>query len=414
MTLSQRLRPLALRILFLLGIIGPGLITASAGNDAPGIATYSMAGSFYGYGLLWVLLVAALGAIVLLEMAARMGAATGKGLTELIREHFGLRVTFFIMVGLSVANLGTTTAQFAGIAASAELFGLTRYLIVPLAAFAVGLLVLRGSYHRVERVLLLLTLYSITYVVTTFLLRPPWGMVLRQVMTPSLRLDGEYLLAALATVGTTVTPWACAYMQASIADKGVDALEYRYTRLDVILGLIVSSIVAAFIVVSAAETLFANGIRVETAQQAALALEPLAGPWARQLFGIGLFGASLLAASILPLATTYAVCEVFGWERGVDRHVREAPMFYGLYSLQIVLSAVIVLIPGVPLFALMWLSQVLNAVLLPVVVLYMLRLANDTGLMKRHTNSGLTNALATVLAVIITLATVALLADALH
>jgi NRAMP (natural resistance-associated macrophage protein)-like metal ion transporter len=414
MTLSQRLRPVALRVLFLLGIIGPGLITASAGNDAPGIATYSMAGSFYGYGLLWVLLLAALGAIVLLEMAARMGAATGKGLTELIREHFGLRVTFFIMICLGVANLGTTTAQFAGIAASAELFGLTRYAVVPLAAFAVGLLVLRGSYHRVERVLLLLTLYSITYVATTFLLRPPWGKVLQQVMVPSLRLDAEYLLAVLATIGTTVTPWACAYMQASIADKGVDAVQYPYTRLDVILGLIVSSVVAAFIVISAAETLFANGIRVETARQAALALEPLAGPWARQLFGIGLFGASLLAASILPLATTYAVCEVFGWERGIDRHVREAPIFYGLYSLQIALSALIVLVPGVPLFALMWLSQVLNAVLLPVVVLYMLRLGNDSRLMKRHRNSGLSNALASVLAVVITLATMALLADALQ
>jgi Mn2+/Fe2+ NRAMP family transporter len=221
-------------------------------------------------------------------------------------------------------------------------------------------------------------------------------------------------LAVLATIGTTVTPWACAYMQASIADKGVDAVQYPYTRLDVILGLIVSSVVAAFIVISAAETLFANGIRVETARQAALALEPLAGPWARQLFGIGLFGASLLAASILPLATTYAVCEVFGWERGIDRHVREAPIFYGLYSLQIALSALIVLVPGVPLFALMWLSQVLNAVLLPVVVLYMLRLGNDSRLMKRHRNSGLSNALASVLAVVITLATMALLADALQ
>jgi NRAMP (natural resistance-associated macrophage protein)-like metal ion transporter len=413
MTLSQRLRPLALRILFLLGIIGPGLITASAGNDAPGIATYSMAGSFYGYGLLWVLAVSAVGAIVLLEMAARMGAATGKGLTELIREHFGLRVTFVIMLSLSVANLGTTTAQFAGIAASAELFGLTRYLMVPLAALSVVLLVLRASYKRVEKVLLLLTLYSITYVATTLLIRPPWGEVLGRIMVPSVRLEADYLLATLATIGTTVTPWACAYMQASIADKGVDAVEYRYTRLDVILGLIVSSIVAAFIVISAAVTLFANGIRVETAQQAALALEPLAGPWARHLFGIGLFGASLLAASILPLATTYAVCEVFGWERGIDRSVREAPVFYGLYGLLIVLSALIVLIPGVPLFPLMWLSQVLNAVLLPLVVVLMLRLANDKGIMKRQTNSRLTNALAAVLAVIITLATVALLVDTL-
>ncbi len=413
MTLSQRFRPLALRILFLLGVIGPGLITASAGNDAPGIATYSMAGSFYGYGLLWVLMWAALGAVVLLEMAARMGAATGKGLTELIREHFGLRVTFFVMLSLSLANLGTTVAQFAGIAASAELFGWTRYVMVPLAALAVWFLVLRGSYGRVEKVLLFLTLYSVAYIITTFLIRPSWGEVLQRTIVPTVRLAPDYLLAALATIGTTVTPWACAYMQASIADKGVTPIEYPYTRVDVVFGLVVSGIVAAFIVISAAVTLFANGIRVETAQQAALALEPLAGQWARQLFGIGLFGASLLAASVLPLATTYAVCEVFGWERGINRSAREAPMFYGLYTLLIVVSAGIVLIPGIPLFPLMWLSQVLNAVLLPIVVLFMLRLANDAGIMKKLLNSRLTNVLAVVLAVAITLTTVALLADVL-
>ncbi len=413
MTLTQRLRPLALRILFLLGIIGPGLITASAGNDAPGIATYSMAGSFYGYGLLWILIIAALGAIVLLEMAARMGAATGKGLTELIREQFGLRVTFLIMLSLSLANLGTTTAQFAGIAASAELFGLTRYVMVPLAALAVWVLVLRGSYQRVEKVLLFLTLYSVAYIATAMLIQPPWGEVLKQTLVPAIRLDGDYLLAALATIGTTVTPWACAYMQASIADKGVDSMEYPYTRLDVVLGLIVSSTVATFIVVSAAATLFANGIRVENAQQAALALEPLAGQWARYLFGVGLFGASLLAASVLPLATTYAVCEAFGWERGINRSAKEAPVFYGLYTLLVVLSALIVLIPGVPLFPLMWLSQVLNAVLLPIVVLFMLYLANDVGMMKNQRNSRLTNTLAVALAAVITLATAALLADAL-
>jgi Mn2+/Fe2+ NRAMP family transporter len=413
MTLSQRLRPLALRILFLLGIIGHGLITASAGNDAPGIATYSMAGSFYGYGLLWILIVAALGAIILLEMAARMGAATGKGLTELIREQFGLRVTLLMMLSLSLANLGTTTAQFAGIAASAELFGLTRYVMVPLAGLAVWFLVLRGSYRRVEKVFLFLTLYSVTYIATVVLIQPPWGEVLRQSIVPTINLGGDYLLAALATIGTTVTPWACAYMQASIADKGVDSMEYPYTRLDVVLGLIVSSIVATFIVVGAAATLYANGIRVETAQQAALALEPLAGQWARYLFGVGLFGASLLAASILPLATTYAVCEAFGWERGINRSAKEAPVFYGLYTLLVVLSACVVLIPGVPLFPLMWLSQVLNAVLLPIVVLFMLRLANDASMMKNQRNSRLTNVLASALAVVITLATLALLADAL-
>jgi Mn2+/Fe2+ NRAMP family transporter len=412
-TLTQRLRPIALRILFLLGTIGPGLITASAGNDAPGIATYSMAGSFYGYGLLWVLLWAALGSVVLLEMAARMGAATGKGLTALIRERFGVRVTFFVMLGLVIANLGTTTAQFAGIAASAELFGVTRYVMVPLAALAVWFLVLRGSYQRVERVLLFLTLYAVAYIMTALLVRPPWGQVLQRTIVPTVRLEPDYLLALLATVGTTVTPWSCAYIQASVADKGVSVVEYPYTRLDVVFGLVVSSLVASFIVISAAVTLFENGIRVETATQAALALAPLAGPWAKQLFGIGLLGASLLAASVLPLATTYAVCEVFGWERGIDRDADEAPVFYGLYTSLIVLSSIVVLIPGIPLFPLMWLSQVLNAVLLPLVMIFMLRLANDTQIMGNWRNSRLTNVLTAALAVVITVATVALLVDAL-
>jgi NRAMP (natural resistance-associated macrophage protein)-like metal ion transporter len=412
MTIIQRTRPLLLRIMFLASILGPGLITASAGNDAPGIATYSMAGSFYGYGLLWVLLWAALGAVVLLEMAARMGAATGKGLTELIRERFGIRITFLIMLGLVIANLGTTTAQFAGIAASAELFGLSRHIVVPIAALAVWVLVVRGSYQRVERVMLFLTLYSVAYIVTTFVVSPPWSQVVRSAVVPTVRLDAEYLLAALATIGTTVTPWACAYMQASVADKGVSMVEYPFTRLDVIFGLSASSLVAAFVVISAADTLFASGVRVETATQAAQALAPLAGAWARQLFGVGLFGASLLAASILPLATTYAVCEVFGWERGIDRTTAEAPIFYGIYTLLIALSAAVVLIPGIPLFPLMWLSQVLNALLLPVVVILMLQLANDVHIMRRWCNSTATNVLATALALAITLATLALLADA--
>ena len=412
MTLLQRTRPLLVRFMFLLNILGPGLITASAGNDAPGIATYSMAGSFYGYELLWVLLLAALGAVVLLEMAARMGAATGKGLEELIRERFGVRVTLAIILALVIANLGTTTAQFAGIAASAELFGLARHIVVPIAAVAVWLLVVRGSYQRVERTMLFLTLYALAYVVTALLVDPPWSQVLRGAVIPSVHFDAEYLLAALATIGTTVTPWACVYMQASVAEKGISMAEYPYTRLDVVFGLSVSSLVAAFIVIGAADTLFVSGVRVETATQAAQALAPLAGPWARQLFGIGLFGASLLAASILPLATTYAVCEVFGWERGVDRRAEEAPIFYGIYTSLVVLSTLIVLIPGVPLFPLMWLSQVLNALLLPVVVFLMLRLANDAHIMRRWQNSSLTNVLAAFLAVAITVATLALLGDA--
>lgn len=413
MTWKQRMKTVAQRLLLFLSIMGPGLITASADNDAPGVATYSMAGSFYGYSFLWMIVWVTLGEVVTQEMAARMGAVTGKGLTDLIRERFGLRMAFLVMLGLILANLGTTAAQFAGIAASGELFGVTRYLIVPLAAFAVWFLVLRGSYQHVEKALLFLTLYAVAYILSTFLVRPPWGLVLRHTIVPTIHFEPRFLLALLATVGTTMTPWGCAYMQATVADKGVTMKEYPFTRLDVVFGAVMGNVVSAFIIICTAATLFTHGIRVETAEQAALALAPLAGVWAKQLFGIGLLGASLLAASVLPLATTYAVCETFGWERGIDTKPDEAPVFYGLYTFMIVLSAAIVLIPGLPLFPLMWLSQVVNAVLLPAVMVLMLRLANDSSIMKAWRNSRLTNAFATILAALITIATVVLLWDAL-
>ena len=413
MTLGQRLKPITQRILFFLAILGPGLITASADNDAPGVATYSTAGASYGYAFLWVVTWITVGEAVIQEMAARMGVATGKGLTDLIREHFGVRPTFLVMLGLLLANLGTTAAQFAGIASSSELFGMSRYVMVPLAAFAVWFLVLRGSYKRVEKVLLFLSLYAVGYVISAFLVRPPWAQVLHKAIVPTFIPDPSYILALLATVGTTITPWGCAYMQASVADKGVTPAEYPYVRLDVIFGTIMSNLVSAFIIICTAATLFVHGIHVQTAEQAALALAPLAGPWAKYLFGLGLLGASLLAASVLPLATTYAVCEAFGWERGINHKPSEAPMFYGLYTALIVLSAAIVLIPGLPLFPLMWLSQTLNAVLLPAILMLMLRLANDARLMRNWRNSRLSNVLATALAVLITLATLALLITSL-
>lgn len=412
--MAQHLRRMARRLLFFLSIMGPGLITASADNDASGIATYSMAGSVYGYGFLWAILWVTVGEVVVQEMAARMGAMTGKGLTDLIRERFGVRAAVLVMVGLILANLGTTAAQFAGVAASAELFGITRYIAVPLAAFSVWFLVVRGSYSRVEKALLALTLYAIAYILSAFLVRPPWGEVLRQAVVPTIRQESHFLLALLATVGTTMTPWGAAYMQASVADKGVTMKEFPYTRLDVIFGAVTGNIVSAFIIICTAATLFVNGIRVETAEQAALALAPLAGPWAKTLFGIGLAGASLLAAAVLPLATTYAVCEAFGWERGIDHSRKDAPAFYGLYETMIIISSGIVLIPGVPLFPLMWLSQVANAVLLPLVMAFMLYLANQKDIMHEWRNTRLNNAFAIALGLLITAATVVLLADALR
>ncbi|NLT74745.1 MAG: Nramp family divalent metal transporter [Chloroflexi bacterium] len=396
------------RIAMFLAVLGPGLITASADNDAPGIATYSMAGSTFGYSFLWILVWITLGEVVVQEMAARSGAVTGKGLTDLIRERFGLRVTFFVVLGLIVANLGTTAAQFAGVASAAEMFGLSRYIALPLAGFAVWALVTRASYKRVERVLLALSLYAVAYVVSAIVIDPPWGEILRAAVVPTFQTDRQYVLAVLATIGTTITPWAAVYMQASVADKGITMKEYGSSRLDVILGAAVGNIVSAFIIICTAATLYVRGITVSSAEEAALALAPVAGAWAEILFGVGLLGASLLAASVLPLATTYAVCEVFGWERGLDREPGEARMFYGLYTAIIVASVLLVMGPRLPLFPLMWLSQVANAVLLPVVLVLMLRLANDRHLMGDYTNGRAINAIAIILGVLVVAATGAL------
>jgi len=406
--LKHRLGYALRRLWFFLAIFGPGLITASADNDAPGIATYSMAGSTYGYRFLWLLVVVTLGEVIVQEMAARMGAVTSKGTADLVRERFGVRVTAFAMLCLLLANLGTTVAQFAGIAAGAELFGLSRYAAVPLAALLVGFVVLRGSYAHVEKVLLALCLSALSYVASAFILRPPWGEILRQTVTPSFQRDPQYILAVLATIGTTITPWGVVYMQASVADKGVALRNYRYTRLDVTVGATWGNVVSAFIVICTAATLYAHGTAVETAGQAALALEPLAGAGARYLFSTGLLGASLLAASVLPLSTTYAICEAFGWERGLNQRAREAPIFYGLYAGIIALSALVVLIPGVPLFPIMWLSQSLNAILLPVLLVLVLKLANDRRVMGDWTNSRVQNALAWGLTGLIGAITVAL------
>ncbi len=396
------------RGLLFLSIMGPGLITASADNDAPGIATYSMAGSTFGFTFLWILLWITIGEVAVSEMSARMGAVTGKGLTDLIRERFGLKLTFLVMLGLVLANLGTTAAQFGGVASSAELFGVSRYIAVPIAALGVWFLVTRGSYQRVEKVLLVLSLYAVAYIASAIMLRPNWGQVLRSALVPTIRLQTQYLLAVLATIGTTITPWAAVYMQASVADKGIRSDKLNQTRIDVVLGSAAGNVVSGFIIICTAATLFVHGIQVESAEQAAMALAPVAGRWAEALFGVGLLGASLLAASVLPLATTYAVCEIFGWQRGLDNRVEDAPVFYGLYTVLVGLSALIVLIPGLRLFPLMWLSQVANAVLLPVILVLMLKLANDVRTMHNWCNRRLSNIIVVTLTVLVSLATLSL------
>jgi len=397
------------RVGLYLAILGPGLITASADNDAPGIATYSMAGSKYGYQFLSIILIVTIGELVIQEMAARMGVVTGKGTADLIRERFGVKVTAFAMFCLLIANLGTTIAQIAGIAASAELFGISRYIAAPLAAIIVNFAVLKGSYKYIEKVLLVLSLSAISYIITVILINPPWHEVLQATIAPKFEFEINFFFAVLATIGTTITPWGIFYLQASVADKGLSVKDYKYTKLDVIFGTTWGNIISAFIIICTAATLYVHGISVESAEQAAMVLEPLAGNWAKILFSAGLLGASLLAVAVLPLSTTYAICEAFGFERGLNRNYSEAPIFYFLYIAIITISVLIILIPGIPLFPIMWISQTLNAVLLPILLILALILTNNRQLMGKWKNKRIQNILAIVLTIFVSLVTVALL-----
>ncbi|MCJ7519346.1 MAG: Nramp family divalent metal transporter [Anaerolineaceae bacterium] len=398
------------RLWLVLAVLGPGLITASADNDAPGIATYSMAGSRYGYNFLWLLVLVTFGEVFIQEMAARLGAVTGKGTADLIREKFGVKITLFAMICLLVANLGTTIAEFAGIAAGAELLGLSRYIVVPIASIAIAFLVIGGSYKNVEKFLLILCLSAIAYVISAFILKPDWGAVLRAAVTPQFILQPEYIIAVLATIGTTITPWGIFYMQASVVDKGVDAENYGLTKIDVIFGAVWGNIISAFIIITTGATLFLHGIHVEEAEQAAMALAPLAGDWAKLLFAAGLVGASILAAMVLPLSTVYAITEAFGWERGLDQKRSDAPIFYGLLLAVIFLSSLFVLIPGLPLFKIMLLSQSMNAILLPVLMVLVLILANDGEIMGVWKNKRYQNVFSIFLTITICAITIALFA----
>jgi len=396
------------RLWIYLAVLGPGLITASAGNDAPGIATYSMVGSHYGFRFLLLILVITCGVVVTQEMAARLGSVTGKGTADLIREKFGVKITFFAMMCLLLANIGTTIAQFAGIALGGELIGLSRYLMVPIISVLIAYLVLRGTYKNVEKFLLVLCLSALSYIVSVFIIKPDFNEIVKAAVAPSFSTDPDFILAVLATIGTTITPWGIFYMQASIVDKGVDIQDYPLTKMDVVFGASWGSIVSAFIIICTGATLYTVGIRVESAEQAALALAPLAGNWAKLLFTTGLMGASILAAMVLPLSTVYAITEAFGWERGLDQRRNDAPFFYGLYIGVIAFSALFVLIPGLPLFEIMWLSQSLNAILLPILLVLVLKLANNKDLMGEHTNKRLQNYFVIGLTVLISVITLAL------
>ena len=373
-------------ILAFLAVMGPGIITGFAGNDAGGVATYTAVGARYGFAMLWLLVLSTIGLVVIQEMCARMGAVTGKGLSDLIRERFGVRWTIVAMLALLIANGSNVAAEYAGIAASLELLGVHRIVSVPLAAVVIWSLVVFFSYRVVERALLVLVLAYVAYPISAFIVRPDWGEIGRGLVLPALPTEQAALIAALALVGTTITPYMQFYIQASTVDKGIGRDQYRLARIDVVFGALLTGVNAFFMIVVAGAVLFPAGVHVETAADAAAALGPLAGGQAQLLFAMGLLGASLLAATIMPLSTSYAICEAFGWESGISKNFRDAPVFMGLFTLLLVGGAVVVLIPGLPLIPLILISQNVNGLLLPIVLVFVLRLAGDHTIMGADRN----------------------------
>jgi NRAMP (natural resistance-associated macrophage protein)-like metal ion transporter len=374
-------------LLLFFAIIGPGIITASIDNDASGITTYSVAGARYGNMLLWTLIPTTISLVVIQEMVARMGVVSGKGLSDLIRENYGIRATFFMMIILLVANFGTTVAEFAGWAASMEIFGLSKYIMVPIGAFIIWILVTRGSYRVVESVLLVACLLYFGYVVSGIMAKPEWGKVFHSTLVPNVKLESEFVMLSIAIIGTTITPWMQFYLQSSIAEKGIKKEDYKYSKLDVTIGCFITNIIAFFIIVTCATTLFPNGIRINDAHEAAFALKPFAGEYASSFFAVSLANASILGAIIVPLATAYYICEAMGWETGINKSFKQAPQFMWIYTALIVIASLLVLIPDAPLVLLMVLSSVLNGILLPFVLIFALKLVNDKKIMGEYINS---------------------------
>jgi NRAMP (natural resistance-associated macrophage protein)-like metal ion transporter len=393
MNFFRRLKehPALRNIIIFLGILGPGIITGSVDNDAGGITTYSVAGAVYGYKLLWTLIPSFIALLAVQEMNARMGIVTGKGLADLIRESFGVRITFYIFIFLIVADVGNTATEFAGVAGSMNIFGVSKYISVPLAAIAVWVLVLKGNYKIAERIFLLFSVFLLTYVVSAVLAKPDWGTIGTALITPTIQFDNGYITTVLGLVGTTVAPWMQFYMQSSVIEKGLKISDYKYTLWDVLLGCIATIVVAFFIIIACAATLHVNNIQINEASDAAAALKPLAGALAGQLFAFGLFVASIFSAAILPLATAFYVCEAFGFEAGIDKKFSEAPHFYVLFTIIIFVGMGIILIPGAPLIAITIWTQVLNAILLPVVLICMMLIINNKEIMEEYTNNRLQN-----------------------
>ena len=398
-------------IMLFLAILGPGIITANVDNDAGGITTYSLAGATYGNDLLWTMLPTTVALVVVQEMCARMGAVTGKGLADLIRESFGVKVTFYVMIALLLTNMGNSISEFAGIAASLEIFGISKYASVPVSALVVWLLIVKGSYKTVEKVFLVACMVYVAYPIAAFMAGPKWDIILKASVTPTFRSDSAFTMTLIGLVGTTIAPWMQFYQQSAVVEKGITAEQYAFTRLDVIFGCIMAIVVAFFIVVACAATINVQGLKVETAADAALALKPLVGRYASTLFAFGLFNASLFAACILPLSTAFYICEGLGWESGVDKDFDRAPQFFWLFTIIIVISAGLILIPNAPLLQIMFLSQVVNGAVLPFILIFMQILVNDRKLMGSFVNGPVFNAVAWLTVAIMIVMTLVMTVD---
>jgi len=398
-------RPLGLFFI----LMGPGIIASNVANDASGITTYSLAGAEFGLKLIWSLVPIMIALVMIQEMSARMGVVTGKGLSDLIREKFGAKITFYLMIAMFYTNMGNVIAQFAGVAAGMEVLGVNKLISVPISAFVMWWMVVNGTYKSLEKFFLVGCVFYLSYIVTGIIVKPDWGHVTEQFLNPKLSLEPSEMAMLIGLMGTTVAPWTLFYLQATMVEKGVKLEDYKISRFDVVIGSVIAQIVAFFIVFVCAETLFKNGVQIETAKEAALALKPFAGRYCTYLFAFGLVNASLLAISVVPLSTTYLICEGLGWEAGIDKKFVEAPQFYGFYSLMILLGAGIIMYPDVPLIRIMYLSQVINGIVLPFVLIFILLLINDKKLMGEHTNGPVFNIVAWITTIVLIAFTLLLL-----
>ncbi|MTK64465.1 MAG: divalent metal cation transporter [Methanobacterium sp.] len=393
--------PIFLSIIIFLSVMGPGIITANVDNDAGGITTYSLAGAQFGYNLLWLFIPMIIALAVIQEMGVRMGIVSGKGLADLIREKVGIKITFLMMIALLLANFGNVLAEFSGIAVSAGIFGVPKFFALPVAALFVWLLVVKGTYKSVEKVFLLASCLYFSYIIAGFLAGPDWGLAAKSLIMPQISLSTAYITMVIGMVGTTIAPWMMFYIQSSVVEKGISLKNLKYSKLDAVFGAIIVNIVAFFIVLSCAATIYSSGVQVTNVADVSNALVPLAGQYASILFAFGFLNASLFAASILPLSTAYYVCESLGFEAGVSKGFREAPVFHGLYLGLILLAVIIIMFPNVPLLSILYLSQVANGLLLPFVLILMLLIINDKRVMGDYVNSKLFNFISITTAVIV-------------